>query len=138
MIRPAGPADVDALLELQAAWPSLPRWSRNHFAAELSGLWVAEEGGRLMGYASLRTVPPEAEVTVVAVAPDRLRRGVARRLLERLHERAAEAGCVVIGLEVSAANAPAIALYGDMGYQVVGRRKRYYPDGSDALLMTRR
>lgn len=138
MIRPARPADLDALLELQAAWPSLPRWSRDHFAAELPGLYVAEDGGRLAGYAALRALPPEGEVTVVAVAPDQLRRGVARRLLERLHELAAEAGCVVIGLEVSAANAPAIALYGAMGYQVVGRRKRYYPDGSDALLMTRR
>ena len=32
----------------------------------------------------------------------------------------------------------AAALYAGLGFVVVGRRERYYPDGEDALLLTRR
>lgn len=40
-------------------------------------------------------------------------------------------------LEVRAGNAAAVALYRRLGFEEVGRRRRYYADGSDALLMTR-
>ena len=38
-------------------------------------------------------------------------------------------------LEVRASNAAAIALYEQLGFQHVGRRRGYYPDGEDACLM---
>lgn len=138
-IRPARPSDLDAVAGIQGSWSSLPRWSREHLEAELAppgGLFVYEDAEGVAGFAALRVVRPEAEVTVVAVAPGRLRRGIARRLLERLHRHAAESGCALVGLEVSAANAAAIALYSSLGYRTVGRRRRYYSDGSDALLMS--
>lgn len=142
MIRDARTGDLDALLALQAAWPVLPRWTRGHLTDALAGtrerLVVLEEEGRVAGFGAVRLVPPEAEVTLVAVDPSRLRRGLARRVLERLHELAKEGGCALAGLEVSAANAPAIALYASSGYRVVGRRPKYYNDGSDALLMSLR
>ena len=40
-------------------------------------------------------------------------------------------------LEVSLTNIAAQALYGRMGFTQVGRRRRYYPDGADALVMRR-
>jgi ribosomal-protein-alanine N-acetyltransferase len=40
-------------------------------------------------------------------------------------------------LEVAPGNAAARALYASAGYAEVGRRPRYYPDGSDALLLAR-
>ena len=45
-------------------------------------------------------------------------------------------GCAVL-LEVRSDNIAATSLYQDMGFDVVGRRKRYYADGGDALLLTR-
>lgn len=142
MIRDAGPGDVDRLLELQAAWPALPQWSRNHLLEAVSGgrerLWVAEEDGRTAGFGSLRLVPPEAELTLVVVEPGRVRRGLGRKILSRLHQAAHEAGCLLVGLEVSEKNRAAIALYEAAGYRVVGRRPKYYHDGSDALLMSLR
>ncbi|NVN31455.1 ribosomal-protein-alanine acetyltransferase, partial [Endobacter medicaginis] len=38
-------------------------------------------------------------------------------------------------IEVAAGNGPAIALYRGCGFVEVGRRRRYYPDGDDALVM---
>ena len=40
-------------------------------------------------------------------------------------------------LEVRADNGGALALYARLGFDEVGRRRRYYPDGGDAVLMTR-
>lgn len=141
-IRPAGASDLDAMLGLQAAWPLLPRWNRAHLEAALAGgrerLLVCQEGSELAGFVAVRLLPPEAEVTVIAVRPERLRRGIARRLLERAHSLAREAGCGIVGLEVSATNVPAIAFYDGAGYRIVGRRTKYYNDGSDALLMSLR
>ena len=38
-------------------------------------------------------------------------------------------------LEVRVSNAAAIALYEQLGFLQVGRRKGYYQDGEDAILM---
>ncbi len=38
-------------------------------------------------------------------------------------------------MEVSVKNIPARGLYEKLGFRKVGIRKRYYPDGSDAILM---
>jgi ribosomal protein S18 acetylase RimI-like enzyme len=48
-------------------------------------------------------------------------------------ERAGARGLV---LEVRPSNRRAIRLYRHLGYDVVGRRPRYYADGEDALVMT--
>ncbi|WP_431272740.1 hypothetical protein [Dankookia sp. P2] len=40
-------------------------------------------------------------------------------------------------LEVAAGNAAARGLYQGLGFAEVSRRRRYYPDGSDALVMRR-
>lgn len=40
-------------------------------------------------------------------------------------------------LEVRTGNAAARALYAGAGFAEVGRRRRYYTDGEDAVLMTR-
>jgi ribosomal-protein-alanine N-acetyltransferase len=43
----------------------------------------------------------------------------------------------VMFLEVAAGNVAALALYRAAGFAEVGRRVRYYADGSDALVMRR-
>ena len=40
-------------------------------------------------------------------------------------------------LEVSAGNDAARALYRGAGFTEIGRRRAYYPDGSDALVLER-
>jgi ribosomal-protein-alanine N-acetyltransferase len=40
-------------------------------------------------------------------------------------------------LEVKASNKGAQRLYAKLGFEEVGRRRRYYSDGSDAVLMRR-
>ena len=70
------------------------------------------------------------------MAPEERRRGVARRLLEDLLERAGSLGIHSLVLEVRVSNFAAQALYRAHGFRLAGLRRGYYRDtGEDALIM---
>lgn len=137
-VRVASLADLDAILAIEKAWPTTAHWQRAMFevevASERSLFFVAEEAGRITGFACMRLLPPEAELLEIAVAPDEARRGIGRGLLESLHRDARARGCSKSFLEVRESNDPARSFYAAFGYRVVGRRLKYYNE-EDALLM---
>ncbi len=83
----------------------------------------------------------EAEVLTLATSPAVRRRGMARAALTEFCERAKRADAVSAFLEVAADNTPAIALYDQMGFAQVGRRRAYYARNGqpavDALVLRR-
>lgn len=89
-----------------------------------------DEDGAMVGFVLGRRVDQ------VPVDPDRRRRGIGCALLEELIAAEGEGGVTTFRLELAARNAAAAALYAAVGFVVVGRRARYYPDGDDALLLT--
>ena len=96
-----------------------------------------DDAGELGGFVLGRRVDRDVvEVDLVAVAPARRRAGIGRALLEELMAAEREGGITEFRLELAASNAPALGLYSAVGFVVVGRRARYYPDGEDALLLT--
>lgn len=99
---------------------------------------VAAEGedGTVLGYGEVRAVLDEGTLEKIAVAPAFRRQGVAEAIL-RAYLRFGASHLAFLTLEVRESNAPAIALYEKLGFQVVGRRKNYYRElHEDALLMT--
>ncbi len=136
MIEVAGPAHASVMGAIHAAaFPPREAWPEQAFAAQLALPGVAglvhPEGGVLL----LRLAADEAEILTLAVLPQARRGGLARGLLAAAMQRAAKAGAGAMFLEVSAANAAARALYGAAGFAEVGRRRAYYDDGSDALVL---
>jgi ribosomal-protein-alanine acetyltransferase len=138
-IRPARPGDIDEICAIEGSWAATPHWTRRQFEREIgregSLFLVMEEGRAPAGYAVAWAVAGEAQIFDIAVSPGLVRRGVGRALLEALLEAARSAGCARATLEVGEANSPARRLYESQGFVVVGRRAKYYNDGSDALLM---
>jgi ribosomal-protein-alanine N-acetyltransferase len=136
-LRPMTAADLPAVAAIEAAGHPTPR-SLQAFADDLAlahaRLWVAEAGAELLGFIDYWVVAGEVELIDVAVAPVARRRGLGRRLVEHLRADVPEA--TAVHLEVRAGNAPAIALYRGLGFTEVGRRRRYYADGEDALLLS--
>ena len=88
-------------------------------------------GGLALG----RAQSMEAEVLTLAVLPEARGKGVGQGLLTALLDTAAGRGAAGVFLEVAEANAPARRLYAKAGAQEVGRRRRYYADGADALVL---
>lgn len=93
----------------------------------------ARQRGALVGLVVAWHVADELHVLDVAVAPDRQRSGVARRLLVSVLDEARGLGVARCLLEVRRSNAPALALYASLGFSAFNERRAYYPDGEDAI-----
>jgi ribosomal-protein-alanine N-acetyltransferase len=137
--------DVDQVHEIERLSFSTP-WPAYAFEQELTGnrlaryivARAAEPGGeRIAGFAGIWLMVDEAHITTFGVHPDWRRRGVGRRLLLRLADLALELEAARMTLEVRVGNEAAQALYRSFGFQVTGRRPRYYSDdGEDAYVMS--
>ncbi|HEY4251701.1 MAG TPA: GNAT family N-acetyltransferase [Roseomonas sp.] len=92
-------------------------------------------GKEPLGFALARAMAGEAEVLTLAVRPGARRRGIGRALFTALAEQAAARGAEALFLEVAQGNLPARGLYAGCDATEVGRRRRYYADGSDALVL---
>jgi ribosomal-protein-alanine N-acetyltransferase len=93
--------------------------------------------GDALGFALARVAADEAEILTLAVVPAAQRRGAGAALLQAVMRAAAARGAAALFLEVSTANDAGLALYARAGFCEVGRRCRYYADGTDALVLTR-
>ena len=136
MIAPAGPAHAAALARIHAAaFPPGERWGPDAMALQLAlpGIFALFDprGGMIMA----RVAADEAEILTLAVHPDARRQGLARALLAEAARHAAAHGATALFLEVALRNTAARALYTGAGFTEVGRRRRYYADGDDALVM---
>jgi ribosomal-protein-alanine N-acetyltransferase len=91
----------------------------------------------VVGALVLWLIVDEAHIATLATHPDVRRQGIARELLRVALLGAAREGAVMSLLEVRAGNVAAQNLYLEFGFEMVGRRPRYYRDNfEDALLMT--
>ncbi len=132
----ATPAYADMLAAIHArAFPSGERWGADAIALQL-GLpgafgWVAPAGGFVLA----RAAADQAEILTLAVDPALQRHGLGRTLLGCAIEEAGRHGAAVLFLEVAESNGPARALYACCGFAEVGRRRRYYAAGVDALVL---
>jgi len=121
------------------AFPPAERWGPDAIALMLAlpGAFgvLAQEGDEPAGFALARVAADEAEILTIATRPAARRRGHGRALFAALAKEARARGAAALFLEVSEANAAARGLYAALGAREVGRRKRYYADGSDALVM---
>ncbi|QNL19852.1 ribosomal protein S18-alanine N-acetyltransferase [Hyphobacterium sp. CCMP332] len=113
-------------------------WSSTELAqlaAEPGVIALSAGTPRAAGFILVRVALDEAEVLTLATDPDRRRAGIGRSLLAEALTEARHAGAKTAFLEVSDQNAAAISLYQSAGFVQGGRRRAYYPDGSDALVM---
>lgn len=78
----------------------------------------------------------DLEIKKIGVMAAFRRQGIARRLFAQALA-GADAGVQRGLLDVSSANETAIRFYEQLGFRELLRRKKYYRDGSDALVMAR-
>ena len=133
--------DVSAIAELEKVCFSDP-WSENSIASEndnrLSYWLVAEVDGVVAGYVGSQTVLDAADMMNLAVSPDYRRQGIGQALVNALVEHLRENKVIALLLEVRVSNAPAIALYENLGFEQVGRRPQYYHNPREDALILRK
>ena len=157
LVRPAVPADAEALVSLGRAvaseeelWLTYDR-SRSDERRNLRGIrrdpnvaiFVAETPAGVAGRLSIARdrhpySPHVAEVGLM-VAADQRRQGIGSALMDEALKWARSAGITKVELEVFPHNAPAISLYRKLGFEEEGRRRNRYLIGGhhvDTILMS--
>ncbi len=106
-----------------------PSWAAFDATRRREGRFVAERGGRVVGWAALSSVSSRPCYAGVAensvyVASAARGQGVGTALMEALTATAAAAGIWTIQTSVFPENAASIALHERAGFRIVGRRER--------------
>ena len=139
--------DIDDLMVIEQEAFSAP-WSASMYRHEMTrnelGHYLAlrfqangSEPGLLLGYAGFWLLVDEAHISTIAVRTGWRGHGLGEWLLLGLLQKAIAVQAREATLEVRVSNVAAQGLYRKLGFEVVGRRKRYYSDnGEDALIMT--
>jgi [ribosomal protein S18]-alanine N-acetyltransferase len=127
-IRPMNELDVPVVGVIERAGYQFP-WSEGIFRDCLRVGYVCrvvEVGGDMAGYGIMSMGAGEAHVLNVCVREDYRCRGIARKMLLYLLERARIAGMYEAFLEVRPSNTAAARLYHSLGFEQVGIRRGYY------------
>ena len=132
--------DVTAVEVLERRLFPVDAWPMQMFFDELAQVdtrryVVAEADGQIVAYAGLMCIEPIADVQTIAVVPEFEGRGIGSAILTELIEEARRRGAVEVLLEVREDNPRAQALYVRFGFEQIHVRRRYYRDGTDALIM---
>ena len=129
-------SDIDRILDIERS-NSNP-WTRESYQFEIEksshsrniALCINEE---IIAYCVAWMILDELHIGQITVDPNYRRNGFAEKLLLRLFKELK--GYRSCHLEVSADNHAGKMLYKKLGFQEKAVRKRYYKDGSDAILM---
>ena len=135
------PEHVAAVVGMERQCFSDP-WSEKSVASELDNplsLWlIAEADGVVAGYVGSQTVLDSADMMNLAVSQDFRRQGIGEQLVNSLTEALAEKGVKTLLLEVRISNEPAKQLYQKLGFEIVGKRPRYYEKPREDALILRK
>lgn len=126
-------ADLDATIFAAAAY-SLASW-QDEFKNNSTVVLLAETNERAIAFVSATQAGDEIEIRKIGVLPEFRRQGIAAELIRHILEIFSGTQPLRCLIDVSATNDSAVAFYRKLGFEDLMRRKRYYADGSDAIVM---
>ncbi len=89
----------------------------------------------IMAFGCVWAIVDEAHITILAVHPDYRHQGFGQLMLWGLLQASVDRELARATLEVRVDNAAALQLYEKFGFKVAGRRKKYYDNIDDALIL---
>jgi len=140
------PNDFAALYAIEEACFEPPFRFGRSFMRELvdrsdGATWIAEENGRMAGFAIAGWSQEEegmtAYIQTIEVVPEWRGGGVGSGLMRQIEDSARAAGAETIWLHVDTENDVAIRLYEGHGYLHEGRDEDFYARGRAALVFAK-
>lgn len=132
--------DIEQVYEIECSCFSQP-WSVESLIGEVirndaASYVVAEDNGKIVGYAGMWQMFDEAHMTNIAVAAEYRCCGIATNLILCLMRTAKANGGKRMTLEVREFNHKAQRVYSALGFRYAGTRRKYYSDtGENALIL---
>lgn len=134
-VRTFTSADVDTVTAIFTDIPD--GWSKNALAESLDNesikSFVLEDENSVVAFASY-LVADDAELVFIVTDKTKLRKGYGKILLQETLNTL-NLPCV---LEVRESNTPAIKLYESFGFELLGKRKNFYSNPTEAALIYKR
>ena len=113
-------------------------WSSDSYRNHINNngtILIAQIDNRPTAFLSGKIILDEAEIYRVAVLEKFRQRNIATLLILEFEKIAIKLGAKTVFLEVREGNSSAIALYHKSGFNSNGKRKNYYKDGEDCIIM---
>ena len=138
ILRIAQSNDLDSLLFIHKDTIG-SSWSKTDFASAIAGknnkiVFSVVEKEEIIGYIMVGILPPEAEIINIAIIPNKQRKGYGSKAMELMFLELISRKVKIVFLEVRE-KSTAVNYYLKNGFEAVGIRKQYYPDGENALRM---
>jgi len=102
----------------------------------LSEYIVAINKEEVVGYAGLWQAIDEGHITNIVTKKDKRGNNIGTKMLEKIIDIAQKKELESVTLEVNEHNEIAIKLYEKYNFKKIGKRKRYYNNVDDAIIMT--
>ena len=117
---------------------TINHWNQNQWANELEKDYVNAIAiylnNSMAGVCVFLKIYDELEIRYLSVHPSYKRRGLGKKLINNIIKECKNERITRIILEVSSKNMQALSFYEYFGFETISIRKKYYRDGSDALL----
>ena len=117
---------------------SIKHWNKTQWKNELQKDFVTAVGiylkNSILGICVFHKIYDEAEIRYLSIHPSCKRKGLGKKLINEIFKDCKKDNIKRIFLEVSIKNKQAISFYDYFGFKTISIRKKYYRDGSDALL----
>jgi ribosomal-protein-alanine N-acetyltransferase len=138
-IRAMTEADLEEVMAIENESFSHP-WNRDHFLDELKSvhafpLVASDPEVSIIGYICPRFLLDEGHILNLAVHRKFRGQRLGLLLVERVLNDCRKGGGSSVSLEVRHSNRAAIELYRQLGFVETGRRRNYYYNREDAILM---
>jgi ribosomal-protein-alanine N-acetyltransferase len=138
-IRELKEDDIEEILDIEKRSFISP-WTKRLFEETLSSPistnFVLKKGNTILGYIIMYSVGNEVHILNIAVHPDYRKKGYGSKLVTHVLTHFRGSDVVEFFLEVREGNSRAINLYKKYGFEVIGKRKKYYMEtNEDALVM---
>lgn len=138
-LRRAALADLPLVLSLDQQIFAGGAYSEQQWSSEFNSpavsILIAVVGEDPVGFCSVAKAGDDCEIRKIAVLPQNRRMGIARELLRGAFQAFGHSIGSRCLIDVAAHNDQAIKFYEAEGFIELARRKRYYADGDDAILM---
>ena len=117
-------------------------WNLKQWERELRKNYVYAfacfRNNQIIGICVFQKIFCNAELTYLSIHPTFKRKGLGKKLLKEIFKQCESFAVEKILLEVSENNLAALNFYHSLGFETVGVRKKYYKDGSNAILQEKK
>jgi len=117
----------------------VPQWFESDFTMTIIAIMAGKPVGfAMIGHVSKElNLPDVSELMAIAVEPEKQKRRIGTMLIREMEKKAADLKIQRVFLHTAVENLSAQRLFAECGYQKGGIKSGFYPEGQDAVLMSK-